>query len=497
MSPAPRLEVEGIYKRFSGVLALSNVGLSVAPGEVHAVVGENGAGKSTLMMILSGIRRPDAGCVRIDGAPTVIRDAAHAHSLGIGTVFQELSLMPSLSVVENILPNRLPTRLGFVRKREAQERVLSLLGRLGIELDPWAAVDTLPIASRQLVEVAKALSQAGRILILDEPTSSLTPVESDRLFSVVRGFAEAGGSVLYVSHKLSEVFAISDMITVLRDGCKVGSTRAADATPEQIVSMMVGRAVKGFQRQAGGPAGQVVLSVRGVSSGKRVRDVSFDVRKGEIVGLAGVQGAGRSETARVIFGLDRADSGTIEVEGRSVRPRSPHDAMASGIAYVPEDRKEDGLFLQMSIWQNMIAARLPEVARHGMLNDSLARAKANVYKEKMRIRAEHLDVPVDSLSGGNQQKVLISKWLVAGARVLIVDEPTRGVDVGARAEIHDLLQSFAGEGAGVVVISSDLPELLAICDRICVMREGALVRELSAAEASEEKIVACATGVGN
>jgi ABC-type sugar transport system ATPase subunit len=448
-------------------------------------------------MILSGVERADSGRVLLDGAGVDIRTPAHAHRLGIGTVFQELSLVPALSVTENILPNRLPTRLGMIQKREAEEKVQEILRELGIELDPRSAVAGLSVASRQLVEIAKALSHAGRILILDEPTSSLTPVEVERLFKVVRGFAQSGGSVLYVSHKLSEVFAIADTITVLRDGCKIGTTPTRETNPDDIVSMMVGRALLESRHGESGPPGKVVLSAQGISSRDKFRDVSFSLREGEIVGFAGVRGAGRTEVAQAIFGLSPIHSGTIEVDGRRVRPRSPREAMSLGLAYVPEDRKDDGLFLKMNVWQNVVSARLSSVSRYGLMDDTAARSKAATFRDMMRIRTASLETPVGNLSGGNQQKVLIAKWLLADAKVLIVDEPTRGVDVGARAEIHELLRDLASRGTAVMVISSDLPELIALSDRICVMHNGRIAGELDAAEADEERIVAYATGVGD
>jgi rhamnose transport system ATP-binding protein len=477
MADAPLLLLRGIQKRFPGVHALKGVDLEVRRGEVHAVVGENGAGKSTLMQILAGVYRPDAGRIDFDGRQDVVfPDERAAQKAGVALVFQERSLFGPMSVAENVFAARQPAgRWGRIDHRALRERAAAAVAEVGLSVDPDEPAERLSSAQQQLVEIAKALSLQPKLIIFDEPTAALSPADARVLFGVIRRLRSQGAGVVYISHRLEEIFEIADRITVLKDGAGQGTFPTSALTPSDLVAKMVGRDL-GERPIRKGTAGQPLLEVSG--------DVSFSVRAGEIVGLAGLVGAGRTELALALFGARPFTSGQVKLDGRPVTLRSPAEAIAAGIGYLSEDRKESGLFLDMSIEENI------GVARYGGREQ---RAAAETMREKLRIVCRGPEEPVRNLSGGNQQKVVLARWLVSRPKVLIVDEPTRGVDVGAKAEIHGLLEDLARSGAAVLVISSDLPEVLAVSDRILVMREGRITGELSRAEATEPGVMKLAS----
>jgi ABC-type sugar transport system ATPase subunit len=485
----------GISKAFPGVQALSDVDLDVRRGEIHALLGENGAGKSTLIMVLAGIYRPESGRIVLDGQEVVVEDARQAQRLGIGTVFQELSLCPNMTVAENIFAHRQPVRRwGFIDGRELRRRTRELLAPFGVEIPPDAVAGDLSVANQQLVEIAKALSINARLLILDEPTSSLSDEETQRLFTVMRRLKEAGVTMIFITHRLKEIFQIADRATVLRDGRKVGTVAVQDVTPEKLIAMMVGRELSQLYPEKARERGEPIFRVEDFARGRAFQDITFEVRRGEVLGIAGLVGAGRTEIARAIFGIDRRDRGDVFLNGQRLRITSPHAAIRQGIGYMPEDRKSLGLFLQMTVSENVIAAGLSRFSRFGWMDRALAACTTTDFVDKLRIRTPSLAQRVINLSGGNQQKVLLAKWLAVAPRVIIVDEPTRGVDVGAKAEIHALLRQIAGRGVGVIVISSDLPEILGMSDRIIVIHDGRICGRLNGREATEEKVMACATG---
>jgi inositol transport system ATP-binding protein len=498
----PVLRMEGISKRFPGVQALDNVTLEVLPGEIHGLLGENGAGKSTLMKILSGVYQKDSGHIFLSGREIEVSDPHHAQVLGITIIYQELNLMPNLTVAENVFIGREPNRASFVQWRKLHQQTRELTERLGIHLSPTTIVRNLSVAEQQMVEIARALSMESRVIIMDEPTSSLTENEVQHLFTIMRGLREQGMGVIFITHRLEEVFQICDRITVLRDGAYVGTVDAKTATPDQIIRMMVGRSVSDlFAKEASRP-GDVVLEVRNVSRIGTVEDptasvlcdVSFSVRRGEIVGLAGLVGSGRTDVARCIFGVDKRDIGDIFVDGQPVHIASPQDAIRAGMGFVPEDRKLQALFLAMSVEANASMASLGEVSHLGFVNGRTERNLVGRYVETLSIRLSNLSQRVLDLSGGNQQKVVIARWLALVPRVLIMDEPTRGIDVGAKAEVHALMSQLAQQGVAIIMISSELPEVLAMSDRILVMHEGTMVGELSRAEATPERVMAMMTG---
>ncbi|MBX6320760.1 MAG: sugar ABC transporter ATP-binding protein [Rhodospirillaceae bacterium] len=497
MDEVPLLAVTEASKSFAGTRAVDGVSFTLRAGEVHALVGENGAGKSTLMNIIAGVVRADAGEIRLAGRPVAIDSPRRSQELGIGMVFQELSLVGSLSVAENIFANRAPARLGLVDRRRLHDGARTLLRQLGLDMDPALPVDALPTSARQLVEIAKALSLDARVLILDEPTSALDPDEVVALFAVLRRLRGQGIGIVYISHRMGEVFEIADRITVLRDGRVAGTWPVSAIEADRVVRAMVGRDLaRPAARAAAGRAGPALIEVRGLACEPAFRDIDLAVGAGEIVGLAGLLGAGRRELGRVLAGILRPSAGSIRVGGAPVRFGGVRDAMRRGIAYVPDERKTDGLFLDMSVADNVIVTALDKFARFGLLDDRAADRAALRHAEALRIRTRGPRQAVGRLSGGNQQKVMLAKWLERGPRLFIIDEPTKGVDVGAKQEIHDLLRGLARQGAGFLVISSELGELLQLADRILVMREGRLVGEMPAAEATEEAIMGLAAGVG-
>ncbi|HJW10451.1 MAG TPA: sugar ABC transporter ATP-binding protein, partial [Albitalea sp.] len=439
---------------------------------------------------------PDAGEIRIDGRSVHFASPKDAQQSGIGTVFQELSLMPMLSVAENVYPHRAPvTRGGFIRWSALYRQAQALLAPFGVQVDVRALVERLPTSTRQVVEIAKALSLDARVLLLDEPTSALTPDESAALFAVVRQLKARGIGIVYISHHLHEVFELADRITVLRDGRKIDTLRRADTDTARIVRMMVGRDLSAMFEPRRGTRGQRLLRAERLGHTGTFRDVTLDLHAGEIVGLAGLMGSRRSELGQALAGALQPTAGTIAIDGRPVTLRHVADAIDHGIAYLPAERKTEGLFLDHSIADNVIAASLPQFSDHGLLATARRDSAAQDYVARLNVRAADVQQPVGRLSGGNQQKVLLAKWLVTKPRLLIVDEPTRGIDVGAKAEIHALLRRLADDGAGLLVISSDLPELLGLADRIVVMHEGRISGEMPASVATEEALLHCAVGL--
>jgi ABC-type sugar transport system ATPase subunit len=491
------LEARDIVKTFPGVRALDGVNLRVRPGETHAVVGENGAGKSTLMLTLTGVHRPDAGTILLDGAPVTFTSPQDAVRRGVSIVFQELSLVPSLSVAENIFANRQPVnRLGFVDLGRLHRQAREALRLFELQdLDPATPVRNLPPATQQVVEILKAISTDPKVLILDEPTSSLTELEARRLFDNLRRLTARGIACLYISHHLSEIFEIARSVTVLRDGRFVCDAAVADIDEDFLAATRVGRKIADISgaRPPPGARGGVRFEARGLS-GAGFSELDFRVHAGEIVAFSGLVGAGRTEMARAIFGADPLRAGRLLLDGRAVAPRSPRDAIRLGIGYLTEDRKSQGLYLDFPVAANLAANRLEALSRGPVVSEALLAAAAEKAVREYRIASGAGGKPVRTLSGGNQQKVLLGAWIGIAPRLLIVDEPTRGVDVGARSEIYGFLRALAAKGTAVLMISSDLSEVLGLADRIYVMKSGRIAGELSNGTATEEAVIGLATG---
>jgi ribose transport system ATP-binding protein len=490
------IEARRLDKSFPGVKALQGVTFELRPGEVHALMGENGAGKSTLMKILSGVYKKDAGEILLDGKPIDIHGPAHASSLGIGIVHQELHLMPHLTAAQNVYIGREPSKGGGLWLDEARLNAdaAELFKRIHLDIAPTTRISTLTVARQQMVEIAKALSHKSRVLIMDEPTAALNDVEIEELFRIVRQLRDEGVGIVYISHKMDEIQRIADRITVMRDGRTI-DTVPASTSMQKIIAMMVGRELHATERDIPDlSAAPVVLEAKGLQRGRVVRDISFQVRRGEIVGFAGLMGAGRTEVMRAIFGADRLEAGEVHVHGQRVRIREPYDAVAAGIGYLSEDRKNFGLATGLDVEANIT---LPSLKRwlkaRFLLNRQASEAISREMVDKLRIKTPSIHQLSKLLSGGNQQKVVIAKWLVRDCDVLIFDEPTRGIDVGAKAEIYALLNDLAAQGRAIIVISSELPEVLHLSHRILVMCEGRITGELHGSEATQEKIMALAT----
>jgi rhamnose transport system ATP-binding protein len=493
-SRTPRVELRGISKRFGATAALIDVSMDLRAGEIQALVGENGAGKSTLVKILAGVHHPDGGTILLDGVPTPIHGPAHSRSLGIAVVHQEPRLFPDLSVAENVFIGHAPSgALGTIDWPGTRKAAEALFADLDVQLDVGAPVRGLSMADQQLIEIAKALSVEARVLILDEPTASLSAHEVARLFTIVRRLRDRGVAILFVSHRLDEVFALSDRATVFRDGRHVVTEVTGDLTTAALVRHMVGRTVSLFPKVEN-PIGDVLLEVTALTRVGVFHDISFSVRAGEIVGFAGLVGAGRTEVARVLFGIDRRDSGEVRLGGEPVDFASPSEAMRAGVAYLPEDRHQEGLVLDFSIAQNVTLPILPRLFPRLLLRAATERQVAREHTEQFNVRMTGVDQAVGSLSGGNQQKVVLAKWLASGPRILILDEPTRGIDIGAKVEVHRIIAELAASGLGIILISSDLPEVLAMSDRVIVLHEGAVTAEIPRERATQEAVMFAATG---
>ncbi len=490
------LEARDISKSFAGLRALNRVSFDLDAGEVHALVGENGAGKSTFIKIVTGAEQPDAGTIAVAGTVVPHLDPHGSRDLGIAAIYQQPSLFPHLTVAENVAMSLERGTLWRRVDRAARRRhAAELLQRIGASVDPDAAVAGLTMPEQQVVEIAKALGADARIVIMDEPTASLSEREVERLFGVIARLREHGVGIIYISHRLEEIAAIADRVTVLRDGETIGTRAASDVTRADLIRMMVGRELAAVFPKRDVAAGDTALEVRGLTNrGSGVHDVSFSVRRGEILGIAGLVGSGRTQVAETLFGLTPADAGEIHVNGRRVRIQSPAEAIALGIGYVPEDRRQHGVVLEMSIAANASLANLAAVSRRGLIDRTAEEANAGRYVERFRIKASSVDAEVGSLSGGNQQKVALARWLSIRPAVLVLDEPTQGVDVGSKAEIHALMQDLAAEGMAVVMISSELPEILGMSDRIAVMHAGTIRRIFARGEADASKILAVALG---
>ena len=491
------LEVVEMTKRFPGVKALDRFGFSLRRGEVRALVGENGAGKSTLIHILGGVLRQDGGEIILEGEKVVFRNAHDAALKGIAVIYQDLSLVPNLSVAENIFANRQPVgRFGFLDRKALNSAAANLLHQFGETLPPTLLVKHLPLGKAQVVEIIKALSLSPKVLLMDEPTSSLSSGEIKNLFANVRKWKREGMSILFVSHNLSEVFEVADTVTVMKDGQYVDTVPVSETSEDELVRKMVGRTILNiFGERLQPPGERVRLSVEGFSRGHDFRDITFQIREGEIVGLAGLVGAGRTELGRALFGVEPPDSGEVILDGKTRRIRSPRHAIREGIAYLTEDRKLHGLCLSLAVKDNLVSPNLRAFAsRAGMLSDRRIHSFAETCRERFRIVTPSVRQRVMNLSGGNQQKVLLSMWVGINPKVLIADEPTRGVDVATKSEIYHHLRSMARQGAAILLISSDLQEILKMSDRVVVMREGRLVAEIPAEDATEELILSHAIG---
>ena len=490
------IEFKNISKAFSGIKALDDVSLSVKRGEVHCLLGENGAGKSTLIKILTGVIHADSGEILINGQPVTIGDIRQARELGIGTVFQENSLIPHLSVAENVFLTRELKKAGGIIDYKAMNEETVRWGReLGVELDPQIKVKRLSVAEQQIVEIVKMFSQNPKIVILDEPTSSLSDHEIDNLFQIVKRMQEKGVTFIYISHRMEEIKEIGNGGSVLRDGKFIASIEDVKNMPlEKIISYIVGRPLDQVYPQRNARIGDIAFEVRGLTVPDTIYDISFSVRKGEVYGFSGLVGAGRTETAKAIFGAMKKSSGTILIDGSEVVIHSPCDAIRSGIGLLTENRKEEGLFLRKSVSWNTVSASLQKIKRHGILNFKIEKETVSRYVKSLKIKIASLDREVKYLSGGNQQKVVFAKWLNAESKVYIFDEPTRGIDVGAKSEIYGIINELAENGNVVIVISSELPEILGVCDRIAVFHEGHLVKTLTREEATQEKIMYYAIG---
>ena len=493
--PAARLVLTEATKSFGAVKALENGSITLYGGEAHALLGENGAGKSTLVKILGGVYRADSGTLTLDGEPADFGGPSEAQAAGVAIIYQEPSLFPDLTVAENIFMGRQPRGRSRAIERSTMEReAREIFAGLGVALDPSRIARGLSVADQQIVEIAKALSFDARVLVMDEPTAALTTVEVLRLFDVITTLRERGAAVLFISHRLEEVFACCQRVTIMRDGRFVRTAPVGDLTIDTIIRSMVGRDLDALFPKTGTAPGDVVLAVDGLSSEGVFSDISFTVRKGEIVALAGLVGAGRTEVARAVFGIDKRTAGTVRLDGVALPNGSPGAAMAAGMALVPEDRRQQGLVMDMGIDQNIALASLTRLRRLGLIRRGDERSLARTWAARLQLKFGRIQNSVSTLSGGNQQKAVLGKWLAREPRLLIIDEPTRGIDVGTKAEVHRILDGLVADGMAVLMISSELPEVLGMADRVLVLREGRLTAELTRAEADENTIMRAATG---
>ena len=492
----PLLVLDGATKNFGAVKALVNGSIVLYPGEAHALLGENGAGKSTLVKILAGVHQPDGGSLLINGEPTVLNGPAASKSAGVSIIYQEPTLFPDLSVAENIFMGRQPLGRGrAINRRAMNASAAEVFARLGVQLDPARLARGLSVADQQIVEIAKALSLDAKVLVMDEPTAALTGVEVARLFEVMRTLRRQGAAVLFISHRLDEVFSSCQRVTVMRDGAFVRTALIQDIDIDQIIRSMVGRDVNSLFPKTDTVPGDVVLEVEHLTRENVFHDISFTVRRGEIVALAGLVGAGRSEVARAVFGIDRRSSGSVRVNGRELPNGSPQSAMAAGLALVPEDRRQQGLVMEMGIDQNVALASLGRLSHFGLIARSSESELATTWAERLQLKFGRMRNPASTLSGGNQQKVVLGKWLARNPSLLIIDEPTRGIDVGTKAEVHRILDGLVAQGMAILMISSELPEVLGMADRVLVLHEGRMTAQLSRADATEDTVMRAASGL--
>jgi ribose transport system ATP-binding protein len=494
----PILTVRGVTKSFPGVRALKGVDLTIWPGEVHALVGENGAGKSTLMKILSGAQRPDGGEISLDGKPVHFHTPHQARAAGVGIIYQELTIAPNLTVAGNVFLGSEETKLGFLTDTPAMiEHTQQVLDRLGARFKAAQRAVHLSIAEQQQVEIARALFYKSRVLVMDEPTTALSDRETDRLFDIVRQLRSEGMAIIYISHRMAEIYELGDRLSVFRDGEYIGELTRPEFSSDRIIEMMVGRKLEDLYPEKTHATGDVVLRVRNMSDKELVKNASFEIRAGEVLGLSGLVGAGRTELARLIFGADPKVSGEVYLNGKLVDIKHPIDAVQQGIGYVPEDRKLAGVFLQMSCRDNIAMNIFPRSAKAGIINFKDVNERSKAQARALRLRAASIWVRAGGLSGGNQQKLLLARWLEINPKVLILDEPTRGVDIGAKAEIYAVIQQLASKGMAVLFISSELPEIIGVCERVLVMREGVITGEVggdTGIEVTQQNIMKFATG---
>ncbi|HTN61261.1 MAG TPA: sugar ABC transporter ATP-binding protein [Devosia sp.] len=490
-SVAPALEMTGIGKRFPGVLALEDVNLRLERGRVHALMGENGAGKSTLIKILAGVYTKDAGSIRIGGNEVEMRTPRDALRLGIKVVFQEIALISEFTVAENIFLEGYPLNgIGSIKWETIRKEAAALFDRIGFDVDPAARTGDLPVSQQQMVEIARALAHKAQIVVMDEPTSSLTPNEVALLFGVIRRLTGLGIAVVYVSHKLDEVFEIADTVTVLRDGRHISTKPVSEHTNDTLIHDMIGRTIDNLFPRSRGPArDEVMVSVSELSTATKLKDIAFEAKAGEVLGFFGLMGAGRTELAKAIVGFDPIRTGRITIAGTPLRPHDTKTGVALGIGLLTEDRKTEGLMLELPVGQNMSLATLSRYATAGFLDEAKEASAIQAFVDRFRVKTPSLDQEIRFLSGGNQQKVLLARWLMRGLKVIVVDEPTRGIDVGAKSEIFALIDQLAGEGLAVIMMTSEMPELLGLSDRIVVMAEGRITATMARADATQEKIL--------
>ena len=493
-APPTALELHRVVKSFGPVIALRSGSLTLQSRSIHALIGENGAGKSTLVKIMAGLYRRDSGDFRLHGEDVDFTSTAQSKAAGIAVIYQEPTLFPDLSVTENIFMGRQPTgALGRIDRKAMRTEVDQIFRRLGVALDPDRITEGLSIADQQIIEIAKAISLDASVLIMDEPTAALSGVEVDRLFAVARSLRDEGRAILFISHRFDEVFDLCDTVTVMRDGAYIDTTPIAETTVDDLVRQMVGRDVTELFPKQEAEIGDPLLEVHGLTSPGVFHDISFTVRAGEIVALAGLVGAGRSEVARAVFGVDGYREGEVRMLGAAVPRRNPTAAMRNGLALVPEDRRKQGLVIDASVGGNITLAIRRNLAKWGLITTGMENRAAKIWASRLEVKTHALDTVASTLSGGNQQKVVLAKWLATDPRVLIIDEPTRGIDVGTKSEVHRLLSQLAGEGMGILMISSELPEVLGMADRVLVMREGRITAELDREDATSENVMFAAT----
>lgn len=485
-----RVEMNHITKSFGGVQALKDVSFQVSPGEIHALVGENGAGKSTLMKILSGAYQKDSGVIKIDGQAVEILNPHIGRKLGIGIIYQEFALAPDLTVAENIFLGRLSNGKGLIDWSRLYKKANELLESVGFTINPRLLVGELSVAYQQVVEITKALSEHVKILILDEPTAVLAPQEVERLFEILAKLKQRNVSIIYISHRLDEVFRIADQITVIKDGSVMGTVASSKVTNEEVISMMIGRKLTAMFPKRECAIGQELFRVEGLNRGRKVKNVSFAVKAGEVLGIAGLVGSGRTEVVRAIFGADPKETGRIILENTVLKINSPRDAVRHGIGLVPENRKEQGVILALPVKHNVTMANLKKIVNwFGMIKQRVEKTISQELVERLNIKTKSIESEVSDLSGGNQQKVALAKWFNTDCKIIIMDEPTRGVDVGAKVEIYNLINELASKGLGIIIISSEMMEVIGICDRVMVMNEGRIMGSLNKEELSEENIM--------